>query len=90
MEAKVVIPTTREPAPNVDTPIEVLYHVVLSVTDEGSPPLTRYRRVVLTVPTAGTPDAHKLGCDAPRVSQLSDAVADTPAVNTRTPVGMRR
>jgi hypothetical protein len=61
-EAKVAIPATLKPAPNVDTPPEVLYHIVLSVTDDGSPPLTRYRRVLVTVPTAGTADAGKSGC----------------------------
>jgi len=33
--------------PKVDSPQTI--HVILSVTDEGSPPLTRYQRVILTV-----------------------------------------
>lgn len=64
-EAKVVIPTTLKPAPNVETPPETLYHIVLSVTDEGTPPLTRYRRVLVQVPTAGTTAARELGCEVP-------------------------
>jgi hypothetical protein len=28
-------------------------HVILAVTDEGSPPLTSYRRIILTVHAAG-------------------------------------
>jgi hypothetical protein len=64
-EAKVVVPTTLKPAPNVETPSETLYHIVLSVADEGTPPLTRYRRVLLKVPTAGTAAARELGCQAP-------------------------
>lgn len=64
-EAKVAIPTTLKPAPNVESPSETLYHVVLSVTDEGSPPLTRYRRVLVRVPTAGTSAARAFGCAAP-------------------------
>jgi hypothetical protein len=63
-EAKVVVPVTRKPAPNVATPSEVTYHIVLSVTDDGVPPLTRYRRVLLNVPTAGTPAARQVGCEA--------------------------
>jgi hypothetical protein len=61
-DARVAIPRTQKPAPNVDTPAEVVYHVVLSVTDDGTPALTRYRRVLLTVPTVGTPAARTLGC----------------------------
>jgi len=34
----------------VDLPAENRYHIVLSVTDEGTPPLTRYRRAILTIP----------------------------------------
>ncbi len=63
-EAKIVVPTTRKPAPNVDTPTDTVYHVVLSVTDEGSPPLTRYRRILVNVPTRGTQAARELGCEA--------------------------
>jgi hypothetical protein len=62
VEATVMAPVTEKPAPNVDLPAEMLYHVVLSVTDDGSPPLTRYRRVLLKVPTAGTPAGNALGC----------------------------
>jgi len=61
-EAKVVIPVTAKPTYNLDTPLEMLYHVVLSVTDNGSPPLTRYRRVLLSVPTVGTAAARDQGC----------------------------
>lgn len=63
-EAKVVIPHTLKPAPNVDAPPAMLYHIVLSVTDDGSPPLTRYRRVLVSVPTAGTAAARALGCES--------------------------
>jgi len=49
-EATVVAPPARKPAPNVDLPAENRYHIVLSVTDEGTPPLTRYRRAILTIP----------------------------------------
>jgi hypothetical protein len=52
-DAVVIAPVTVKPAPNVDVPPEVLYHIILSVTDDGSPPLTRYRRVLLKVPAAG-------------------------------------
>src|SRR6185312_12301672 len=62
-DARVAIPPTQKPAPNVDTPAEILYHVVLSATDDGTPALTRYRRVLLTVPTAGTAAARALGCN---------------------------
>ncbi len=34
-------------APKVDVPRSI--HLILAVTDSGSPPLTRYRRVILTV-----------------------------------------
>jgi len=64
-EVQVMTPATQKPAPNVDIPSERLYHVVLSVTDDGTPPLTRYRRVLVTVPTAGTPAARTLGCKDP-------------------------
>jgi hypothetical protein len=64
LDATVVAPMTARPAPNVDIPSEVVYHIVLSVTDEGSPSLTRYRRVLLKVPTAGTAAADALGCKA--------------------------
>jgi lysophospholipase L1-like esterase len=49
-------PDRRDPsfmAPDVDSPCTI--HIVLAVTDDGSPPLTHYRRVVVTVvprPTA--------------------------------------
>jgi hypothetical protein len=49
-EATVVAPPVRKPTFNVDLPSENRYHIVLSVTDEGTPPLTRYRRAILTVP----------------------------------------
>jgi hypothetical protein len=62
VEATVVAPATRKPAPNVDLPSEATYHIILSVTDDGSPALTRYRRVILKVPTAGTAAAGALGC----------------------------
>jgi Protein of unknown function (DUF1593) len=63
-DAGVTAPVTRRPAPNVEIPSEVLYHIILSVTDDGSPALTRYRRVLLKVPTTGTPAAAELGCKA--------------------------
>jgi hypothetical protein len=88
-EAKVAIPTTLKPAPNVETPPEVTYHVVLSVTDEGVPPLTRYRRVLVTVPTVGTAAALQLGCGAQGLNPRSDAAGDTRAVSNRTPVETR-
>lgn len=50
-EATVVAPATVKPAPNVALPAEARYHIILSVTDDGKPPLTRYRRAILTVPT---------------------------------------
>jgi hypothetical protein len=34
-------------APEVDSPKTI--HIILSVTDDGDPPLTRYRRVIVTV-----------------------------------------
>ena len=55
-------PTAVKPVPNVDIPAESIYHVVLSVTDDGSPPLTSYRRVVLNIPTEGTPQGNSMGC----------------------------
>lgn len=61
-DATVIAPVTARPAPNVDIPSEVSYHIVLTVTDSGSPSLTRYRRAMVTVPTPGTPAAEKLGC----------------------------
>jgi hypothetical protein len=63
-DAVVIAPTTVKPAPNVALPPEARYHVILSVTDDGSPPLTRYRRVLLTVPTPGTARGDALGCKA--------------------------
>jgi hypothetical protein len=46
--------TFRAPQADADATV----HVILSVTDDGSPPLTRYQRVVVTVsPTAGRPGA---------------------------------
>lgn len=68
-EAKVGIPTTLKPAPNVDTPPDTLYHLVLSVTDDGTPPLTRYRRILVNVPTTGTPAARELGCEGSPASR---------------------
>lgn len=43
-------PTLKFVAPDVDSPQTV--HVLLTVTDSGSPPLTRYARVVLTIEPA--------------------------------------
>jgi hypothetical protein len=60
-EAIVVAPVAQKPAPNVEIPPEAVYHIVLSVTDGGSPPLTRYRRVLLRVPAAGMA-SDQLGC----------------------------
>jgi hypothetical protein len=51
-EATVVAPVNRKPSFNVELPSEVRYHIILSVTDDGSPPLTRYRRVILTIRTS--------------------------------------
>ena len=61
-EAQVVAPAAVKSAPNVDIPAESVYHIVLSVTDDGSPALTSYRRVLLTVPTEGTPSGNSIGC----------------------------
>jgi hypothetical protein len=61
-DAILVAPVTAKPAPNVEVPSEVLYHIIVSVTDDGSPALTRYRRVLLSVPTAGTREAEQLEC----------------------------
>jgi hypothetical protein len=88
-EAKVAIPTTLKPAPNVEMPAEMLYHIVLSVTDEGIPPLTRYRRVLVTVPTAGTAAARQLGCDAQTLNPRSDVAGGSRVVSNRTSVEMR-
>ena len=48
-DAKVTAPPIKSLVPNVEVPRETIYHVVLSVTDKGSPPLTRYRRVLIEV-----------------------------------------
>jgi len=48
-DAKVTAPPIKSLIPNVEAPRETIYHVVLSVTDRGSPPLTRYRRVLIEV-----------------------------------------
>lgn len=61
-EATIVAPVTVKPAPNVDIHPMAIYHVVLSVTDDGQPPLTSYRRVLLTVPTVGTAASDRLHC----------------------------
>jgi hypothetical protein len=45
-------PRARFTAPRVDSPATV--HVILSVTDSGSPALTRYRRIVVTVEPEGS------------------------------------
>jgi hypothetical protein len=60
-----------ETAPNMEAAPEVTYYTVLSVTDEGIPPLTRYRRVLVTVPTAGTAAARQFGCDGPSSVSVS-------------------
>jgi hypothetical protein len=65
-EAVIVAPPARKPAPNVDLPAETRYHIILSVTDEGAIPLTRYRRAILTIPTAGTAAGDALGCKTDR------------------------
>jgi len=64
-EATVIAPTTVKPSSNVALPSEARYHIILSVTDDGKLPLTRYRRAILTVPTAGTAAAEALGCKQP-------------------------
>jgi hypothetical protein len=51
-EATVVAPQATRPAPNVAVPERCEYHVILEVTDDGSPPLKSYRRAVVVVPTS--------------------------------------
>lgn len=78
-EAVVVAPTTVKPAPNVALPSEARYHIILSVSDDGTPSLTRYRRVVLTVPTS---------CEAPATgSPRSSAPTDPPPADKSHPAG---
>jgi hypothetical protein len=60
--AEVRVPVTERPAPNVAIPDEVSFHVILQVTDNGDPVLTSYRRAIIRVPTAGTPEGNSLGC----------------------------
>lgn len=49
-EASFIAPTFRATADNVPAPkIPLAHHVVLEVTDSGSPALTSYRRIVVTV-----------------------------------------
>lgn len=52
---RLALDTTNAPATTLRVPAEAArhtLHVVVAVTDEGSPPLTRYRRVVLDVAEA--------------------------------------
>lgn len=64
-DAQVVAPIATKPAPNVDIPAEAVFHILLTVTDDGSPPLSTYRRAVLTVPAPGTTEVQRLSCRAP-------------------------
>lgn len=72
-EATVVAPPARKPSFNVDLPAETHYHIIVSVTDDGQPALTRYRRVIVTVPTA-----------VAALNQQAGAAADTRVANNRT------
>jgi len=49
-DAVVIAPAAVKPAPNLDIPDWCEYHVILEVTDDGTPPLKSYRRAVITVP----------------------------------------
>lgn len=48
-EASFVMPAYRLSAANVPVPKAFSYHVILEVTDAGTPPLTIYRRAIVTV-----------------------------------------
>lgn len=48
-EASFVMPAYRLTAANVPAPRAFAYHVILEVTDNGSPALTSYRRAIVTV-----------------------------------------
>ncbi|MDE2112450.1 MAG: DUF1593 domain-containing protein [Alphaproteobacteria bacterium] len=61
-ETTVTVPVAVKPAANVDIPKEVSYHVILEVRDNGTPPLTSYRRAIIMVPSIGTKDAVAHNC----------------------------
>ena len=54
-EVEVIAPQAVKPAPNVDIPKQNVFHIILEAKDDGTPPLTSYRRAVITVPTADSP-----------------------------------
>jgi hypothetical protein len=62
VDAEVRVPVTDRPAPNVAIPDEASFHVILQVTDDGSPALASYRRAIIRVPTAGTLAGDELRC----------------------------
>jgi len=48
VEASIAIPKAQVRAGKLPAEPKTL-HVILEVTDQGSPPLTRYQRVILTI-----------------------------------------
>jgi hypothetical protein len=62
VDAEVRVPVTDRPAPTVAIPDEASFHVILQVTDDGSPALASYRRAIIRVPTAGTLAGDELRC----------------------------
>lgn len=52
------------------------FHVILSVTDDGAPALTRYRRAVVTVPTGSS--------DCPAIRQTEETAPIVPGSTIRT------
>ena len=54
-DVEVIAPQAVKPAPNVDIPKQNVFHIILEAKDDGTPPLTSYRRAVITVPTTDSP-----------------------------------
>lgn len=67
----VTVPVWTQPADMLQT--VQTFHVILEATDTGDPALTRYRRVVISVPTRGG-SAGGQRCEPVKVVQQSDQV----------------
>jgi hypothetical protein len=63
-QTSVLVAPPTAPGLHLPPPDVRIFHVILEGTDSGSPPLTSYRRIVLTVPSPATALARERGCDA--------------------------
>jgi hypothetical protein len=63
IETTVILPTLKTPPPpQFLHHVAYRFHVIVEATDNGMPPLTRYRRVVITVPRPHAPTEASKAC----------------------------